>query len=69
MCTCVLSLTNEQVSVRINDHEDDSDEIDERNDAEKVAKILYLLDKFTVSDAAYHEVAQLSHDLPRCHQV
>ena len=34
-----------------------------------MAKILYLLDRFGISDQAYHELAQFSNVLPRLYIV
>ena len=39
------------------------------DDREKASTILYLLDRFAISDEAYHELTQTSNQLPRSYQV
>lgn len=34
-----------------------------------MAKILYLLDRFCISDKAYHELTQISKELPQSYKV
>ncbi len=38
-------------------------------DSTEVNEILYLLDRFGISDQFYHELSMLHHDLPRSYEV
>ena len=39
------------------------------NDNDKVEKVLFLLDKFCIGDAFYHEVTMLVHSLPKSYLI
>ena len=60
--TCT-SKEGKKFSVKLSEQENynsvDSD------DKQRLRELLYILDKFSISDAAYHELSMLNEDLPR----
>ena len=44
-------------------------ECSHESDDMKIKQILFLLDKFSVGDAFYHELTQINHSLPRSYKV
>ncbi|CAC5375870.1 unnamed protein product [Mytilus coruscus] len=45
------------------------DETHRSTDIEKMKEILFILDKFKISDQAYHEIVKKTEDLPRLHSI
>ncbi|VDI74504.1 Hypothetical predicted protein [Mytilus galloprovincialis] len=48
---------------------DKDDETRRSMDLEKMKAILFILDKFKISDQAYHEIVRKTEDLPRLHSI
>lgn len=58
------------LTVQLDDHsESGTSQPPSQVDLDRVHQVLYLLDKFAVSDEVYHELTMLCSDLPASHRV
>ena len=58
------------LTVQLDDHpESDIPSPPSQDNHDRIHQVLYLLDKFAVSDEVYHELTVLSSDLPTSHRV
>ena len=63
------AVSGEVVSVRLSEPATSTPQRHQPADRERIAQILYLLDRFAISDEAYHELASITDDLPPSYKV
>ena len=63
------AVSGEVISVRLSEPATSTPQCNQPADRERIAQILYLLDRFAISDEAYHELASITDDLPPSYKV
>ena len=73
-CTCQVKSTKEEVELKYPSNQSSSSQSSSHSSTSSssikdVNQILYLLDRFGISDQFYHELSMLHQELPRSYEV